>query len=131
MFPGKCLFEINEELFGPVLTIHVYDEAKWLETLDLVDSTSPYALTGAIFAQDRYAIEQGMQRLRNAARDGVKITRVAIDADVSPYKITLLTGDGIHNPANNQPRRARLSILEINAINAQLDALGVPAVATW
>jgi len=56
-----------DELFGPVLTVHVYDEAKWLETLDLVDSTSPYALTGAIFAQDRYAIEQGMQRLRNAA----------------------------------------------------------------
>ena len=56
-----------EELFGPVLTVHVYDEAKWLETLDIVDSTSPYALTGAIFAQDRYAIEQGMQRLRNAA----------------------------------------------------------------
>ncbi|GAA5009736.1 L-glutamate gamma-semialdehyde dehydrogenase [Pseudoluteimonas lycopersici] len=56
-----------EELFGPVLTVHVYDEAKWLETLDLVDSTSPYALTGAVFAQDRYAIEQGLQRLRNAA----------------------------------------------------------------
>ena len=56
-----------EELFGPVLTIHVYDENKWLETLDVVDSTSPYALTGAVFAQDRYAIEQGMQRLRNAA----------------------------------------------------------------
>jgi len=56
-----------DELFGPVLTVHVYDEAKWLETLDLVDSTSPYALTGAVFAQDRYAIEQGMQRLRNAA----------------------------------------------------------------
>lgn len=56
-----------EELFGPVLTIHVYDETQWLETLDLVDSTSPYALTGAVFAQDRYAIEQGLQRLRNAA----------------------------------------------------------------
>ena len=56
-----------DELFGPVLTVHVYDESKWLETLDVVDSTSPYALTGAIFAQDRYAIEQGMQRLRNAA----------------------------------------------------------------
>ncbi len=56
-----------EELFGPVLTVHVYDESKWLETLDLVDSTSPYALTGAIFAQDRYAIEQGLDRLRNAA----------------------------------------------------------------
>jgi len=58
---------LRDELFGPVLTVHVYDENKWVETLDLVDSTSPYALTGAIFAQDRYAIEQGMQRLRNAA----------------------------------------------------------------
>jgi len=56
-----------EELFGPVLTLYVYDERKWLETLDLVDTTSPYALTGAIFAQDRYAIEQGLDRLRNAA----------------------------------------------------------------
>ena len=56
-----------DELFGPVLTLHVYDETKWLETLDLVDRTSPYALTGAIFAQDRYAIEQGLERLRNAA----------------------------------------------------------------
>jgi 1-pyrroline-5-carboxylate dehydrogenase len=56
-----------DELFGPVLTLHVYDETKWLETLDLVDGTSPYALTGAIFAQDRYAIEQGLERLRNAA----------------------------------------------------------------
>jgi 1-pyrroline-5-carboxylate dehydrogenase len=58
---------LRDELFGPVLTLHVYDENRWLETLDLVDSTSPYALTGAIFAQDRYAIEQGMERLRNAA----------------------------------------------------------------
>ena len=56
-----------DELFGPVLTLHVYDETKWLETLDIVDRTSPYALTGAIFAQDRYAIEQGLERLRNAA----------------------------------------------------------------
>jgi 1-pyrroline-5-carboxylate dehydrogenase len=56
-----------DELFGPVLTLHVYDEGKWLETLDLVDRTSPYALTGAIFAQDRYAIQQGLERLRNAA----------------------------------------------------------------
>jgi 1-pyrroline-5-carboxylate dehydrogenase len=56
-----------DELFGPVLTVHVYDEGKWLDTLDLVDRTSPYALTGAVFAQDRYAIEQALQRLRNAA----------------------------------------------------------------
>jgi 1-pyrroline-5-carboxylate dehydrogenase len=58
---------LRDELFGPVLTLHVYDENKWLETLDLVDRTSPYALTGAIFAQDRYAIQQGLERLRNAA----------------------------------------------------------------
>jgi 1-pyrroline-5-carboxylate dehydrogenase len=58
---------LHDELFGPVLTLHVYDENKWLETLDLVDRTSPYALTGAIFAQDRYAIQQGLERLRNAA----------------------------------------------------------------
>jgi 1-pyrroline-5-carboxylate dehydrogenase len=56
-----------DELFGPVLTLHVYDETKWVETLDIVDRTSPYALTGAIFAQDRYAIQQGLERLRNAA----------------------------------------------------------------
>ena len=58
---------LRDELFGPVLTLHVYDESKWVETLDIVDQTSPYALTGAVFAQDRYAIEQGMQHLRNAA----------------------------------------------------------------
>ncbi|WP_166210735.1 L-glutamate gamma-semialdehyde dehydrogenase [Cognatiluteimonas telluris] len=56
-----------DELFGPVLTVHVYDESEWVQTLDLVDCTSPYALTGAVFAQDRYAIEQAMERLRNAA----------------------------------------------------------------
>ncbi|MCR5860784.1 L-glutamate gamma-semialdehyde dehydrogenase [Flavobacterium sp. J372] len=56
-----------EELFGPVLTIHVYDDAKWEETLKLVDETSPYALTGAIFSQDRYAIEQAAKALENAA----------------------------------------------------------------
>lgn len=56
-----------EELFGPVLTIYVYEEDKWCETLKLVDSTSPYALTGAVFAQDRYAVEQANKALRHAA----------------------------------------------------------------
>ena len=56
-----------EEIFGPVLTIHVYDENKFEETLDLVDTTSPYALTGSIIAQDRYAIELATNKLRNAA----------------------------------------------------------------
>ena len=56
-----------EELFGPVLTIFVYDENKFEETLDLVDSTSIYALTGAILGQDRYALELATKKLSNAA----------------------------------------------------------------
>jgi 1-pyrroline-5-carboxylate dehydrogenase len=56
-----------EELFGPVLTIYVYDENKFEETLKLVDSTSGYALTGAVIATDRQAIELATSRLRNSA----------------------------------------------------------------
>ncbi|MCU7549148.1 L-glutamate gamma-semialdehyde dehydrogenase [Chitinophagaceae bacterium LB-8] len=56
-----------EEIFGPVLTIYVYDESKFEETLDLVDTTSPYALTGSIIAQDRHAVELATTKLRNAA----------------------------------------------------------------
>jgi 1-pyrroline-5-carboxylate dehydrogenase len=58
---------IVEEVFGPVMTIYVYDENKWEETLALVDGTSEYALTGAIFSVDRYAIEQATKALENAA----------------------------------------------------------------
>lgn len=58
---------METELFGPILTIYVYDDNKWEETLELVDSTSGYALTGAVFAQDRYAIEVASQKLQNAA----------------------------------------------------------------
>jgi 1-pyrroline-5-carboxylate dehydrogenase len=56
-----------EELFGPVLTLYVYEDAKLEETLDWCDRTSPYALTGAIFAQDRLVIQHLSSRLRNAA----------------------------------------------------------------
>jgi 1-pyrroline-5-carboxylate dehydrogenase len=55
------------ELFGPVLSIHVYDENKYEETLKLVDTTSPYALTGSIIAKDRYAIELATKKLQNSA----------------------------------------------------------------
>ena len=58
---------LSEELFGPVLTVYVYEDAKFEETLKLVDSTSIYALTGSIIAQDRYAIDQATTALRNAA----------------------------------------------------------------
>ncbi len=56
-----------EEIFGPVLTVYVYDAEKFEETLILVDSTSEYALTGSIIAEDRYAIELATKKLRNAA----------------------------------------------------------------
>ena len=56
-----------EEIFGPVLTVSVYDDAKWSETLAVVDRTSPYALTGAVFARDRAAIVEAASALRNAA----------------------------------------------------------------
>ena len=56
-----------EEIFGPVLTVHVYDDEKWTETLTLVDGTSPYALTGAVFARDRHAVQEAARVLRQAA----------------------------------------------------------------
>jgi 1-pyrroline-5-carboxylate dehydrogenase len=58
---------MRDELFGPVVTTYVYDEKRWDETLELVDETSPYGLTGAIFADDRLAIEQAHDALRYTA----------------------------------------------------------------
>ncbi len=55
------------ELFGPVVTIYVYDDADWAETLKLVDGTSEYALTGAVLATDRYAIDEATVALQNCA----------------------------------------------------------------
>ncbi len=56
-----------EEIFGPVLTLHVYPDRRWAETLELVDTSSDYALTGAIFARDRRAIVEADQALRYTA----------------------------------------------------------------
>ncbi len=56
-----------EEIFGPVLTIYVYHAENFEQTLELVDQTSPYALTGAVLANDRYAIELATKKLRNSA----------------------------------------------------------------
>ena len=58
---------METELFGPIVTIYVYEDADWETTLELVDQTSEYALTGAIFSKDRYAIEQATIALQNAA----------------------------------------------------------------
>jgi 1-pyrroline-5-carboxylate dehydrogenase len=56
-----------EEIFGPVVTAYVYDDSKWDDTLEVIDRTSPYALTGAVFANDRGAVREAMMALRNAA----------------------------------------------------------------
>ncbi len=58
---------METELFGPVLTIYIYDDANWKETLKLIDETSEYALTGAVFSRDRYAITEATQALENSA----------------------------------------------------------------
>ena len=56
-----------EELFGPVVSVYVYKDEQWSETVDLVDNTSIYGLTGAIFCKDRYVIEEATNRLAHAA----------------------------------------------------------------
>ncbi len=58
---------METELFGPVVTIYLYDDKDWAATLQLVDSTSEYALTGAVLATDRYAIEEATKALQNCA----------------------------------------------------------------
>ena len=58
---------MEEEIFGPVVTIYVYEDEFWADTLHLVNGTSDYALTGAVISKDRYAIDQAMRVLENAA----------------------------------------------------------------
>lgn len=58
---------METELFGPIVTVYVYEDEHWEQTLSLVNDTSEYALTGAIFSQDRYALSQALQQLENAA----------------------------------------------------------------
>jgi 1-pyrroline-5-carboxylate dehydrogenase len=58
---------MREEIFGPVVAVYVYPDGDWEGTLRLVDETTPYALTGAVFARDRSAIRQAYDSLRNAA----------------------------------------------------------------
>ena len=58
---------LQEEIFGPIVTVYPFEDAAWLDTLSLVDRTSPYALTGAVFARDREAVRQASSALRQAA----------------------------------------------------------------
>ena len=63
--PGEKM--MCEEIFGPVVTYYVYPDEQWTQTLNIVDSTSPYALTGGIFSRDRRAVREATHALRNAA----------------------------------------------------------------
>ena len=77
---------METELFGPVVTIYIYEDAKWSETLKLVDETSEYALTGAVFSQCRYAVEEATVALQNAAGNfyiNDKPTGAVVDVEVS------------------------------------------------
>ena len=58
---------LTEEIFGPVLTAHAYEDSEWASTLETVDQTSPYALTGAVFSRDRQGVREALVALRNAA----------------------------------------------------------------
>ena len=58
---------LHEEIFGPIITAYVYDDDQWLQTLELVDATSPYALTGAVWAREKQAVLDAMSVLRHAA----------------------------------------------------------------
>lgn len=58
---------VVEEIFGPILSVYIYEDQDWEKTLKLVDETSPYSLTGSVFAQDRYAIDEAYKALENAA----------------------------------------------------------------
>ena len=58
---------MKKELFGPLVTIYIYPDSEWSKTLSLVDKTSEYALTGAVFSQNRYALEEALTALENAA----------------------------------------------------------------
>jgi len=60
-------YTMETELFGPIVTVYIYPDHAWEETLKLVDQTSIYALTGAVFSKDRYALNQALDQLKNAA----------------------------------------------------------------
>ena len=58
---------MEKELFGPIATVYIFDDKDWDSTLKLVDETSIYALTGAIYSQDRYVLEESISKLENCA----------------------------------------------------------------
>src|SRR5262249_59059197 len=93
------------ELFGPILSVFVYDDAEWDAVLDLVDTSTPYALTGSVLATDRRAIDAATHRLRFAARNFYvhhKPTRAGVGQPAvggAPARRTAATGGAGWRPA--------------------------------
>ena len=101
--PGYRL--LCEEIFGPVITAYVYDDAKWAETLQTVDATSPYALTGAIFAQDRRAVREAASALRNAAG------HVCLDDKPAAAVVGQRPLGGARGPGTNDKAGSKLNLV--------------------
>ena len=103
---------MREELFGPVVTTYVYDEDKWDDTLRLIDRTAPYGLTGAVFSEDRAAIDDAKQKLRYAAGQLLR-QRQADRRGRRPAAVR---------------RRARVGHERQGRLDVEPDPLGQPAV---
>jgi hypothetical protein len=105
---------MSHELFGPILTLHVYDESKWKEMLDVVDSTSPCARTGAVFSQDRYALQAMLHHLRHAAGSFcVDDTPTGVVVGQQPFGGARMSGTNdkagpsLNLPGGSAPARSR------------------------
>ena len=89
-----------EEIFGPIASIYVYDDAEFSNILKIADETSPYALTGAIFSTDRYAIQEALSTLRNAA-EGPYINDKPTGAVVGQQPFGGARGSGTNDKAGS------------------------------
>lgn len=110
---------MQEEIFGPVLTIYSYDDDKFEETLDICESTSPYALTGAIFSRDRYALKMMADKLRQAAGN-FYINDKPTAAIVNQQPFGGSRKSGTNDKAGSIPNMLRW--ISIRAIKETLDA---------
>ena len=109
-------FAMQEEFFGPILTLYVYPAKKFVETLDLCDRTSIYALTGSIFAREREIIELASKKLVNAAGN-FYINDKPTGAVVGQQPFGGSRGSGTNDKAGSVPEPDPLAITPIHQGN--------------